>query len=151
MGASNSFGAAQWALILLALATPGGAASQAPFASHPPMRPLPEESQRSPASGEAFYVDPSRGSDSADGSLARPWRTLEHGLSRLAPGRTLYLRGGVYYETVTARLTGEPAAPITVRSYPGELAILDGGYREFFEQPADAYNLNDTKTCSKIK
>src|SRR5262249_4095662 len=29
--------------------------------------------------------------------------------------------------------------PITIRSYPGELAIIDAGIREFYEDPANAW------------
>jgi hypothetical protein len=49
------------------------------------------------------------------------------------------LRGGTYYEHVTARLGGTIAGPITIRAYPGELAVLDGGLREFFDEPAQAW------------
>ena len=65
--------------------------------------------------------------------------TIQYGVARLKPGDTLYLRGGTYYECVTMAVAGTPEKPITVRSYPGELAILDGGLREFFEDPAKAW------------
>src|SRR6185312_5349067 len=31
------------------------------------------------------------------------------------------------------------AAPITIRSYPGEMAVIDGGLREFAESPATSW------------
>jgi hypothetical protein len=34
---------------------------------------------------------------------------------------------------------GTAEKPITIRSYPGELAVLDGGFREFYEHPANAW------------
>ena len=55
------------------------------------------------------------------------------------PGDTLYLRGGTYYECVTLTVAGTAGKPITIRSYPGEVAILDGGIREFYEDPANAW------------
>src|SRR5205085_6311338 len=43
------------------------------------------------------------------------------------------------YERVTVAVCGTAEKPITIRSYPGELAILDGGIREFFDEPANAW------------
>lgn len=107
--------------------------------SHPPLRPLPHASKRPPATGPARYVDASRGNDTQSGLKTAPWKTLAHALRQLEPGQTLYLRGGTYYEHAYCAVAGTSAKPITIRSYPGELAILDGGFREFAEQPADAW------------
>src|SRR5579862_9104115 len=104
-----------------------------------PIRPLPEISQRPKAEGPALFVDAVRGSDTNPGSEQAPWKTVQHALSQLAPGDTLYLRAGVYYETVRCSLAGEPGRPITIRACPGERAILDGGFREFAESPASAW------------
>src|SRR5439155_1687081 len=57
----------------------------------------------------------------------------------LQAGETLVLRGGVYYETIRCSLSGTPDKPITIRSHPGERAIIDGGFREFFDSPATAW------------
>src|SRR4029077_5765940 len=35
--------------------------------------------------------------------------------------------------------SGMPEAPITIASYPGELAVIDGGLREFLDSPATAW------------
>ena len=43
-----------------------------------------------------------------------------------SPGTVLCLRGGVYAQVVTLSHSGTAAAPITVTSFPGERAILDG-------------------------
>jgi hypothetical protein len=40
------------------------------------------------------------------------------------PGATIYLRGGSYKGAFSSGLNGTSAAPITVRNYPGERAIL---------------------------
>jgi hypothetical protein len=103
------------------------------FQSHPPTRPLPTASARPLGAGPAYFADAKAGHDDADGSQARPWKTLAYAIGRLKPGDTLYLRGGVYYERVTISAVGTPEKPITIRSYPKELAIIDGGIREFFE------------------
>ncbi|MGE0606859.1 MAG: hypothetical protein AB7O62_07015 [Pirellulales bacterium] len=125
-------------LACLPLVLAAAAAGEEPT-SHPPMRPLPRASQRPPADGPAYYVDAARGSDQHAGSQQQPWKTLAHAVGRLQAGDTLYLRGGTYYEGVTATLAGTADKPITIRSQPGELAILDGGIRDFFEQPQTAW------------
>jgi hypothetical protein len=116
-----------------------GAEDSARFASHPPLRPLPPPSERPLAGGPAIFVDPARGKDDGDGSEKSPWRTVNHALRRLSPGDTLYLRGGVYHENVYCAAAGRKDAPITLRSYPGERAVLDGGLPEFRDDPAHAW------------
>lgn len=96
-----------------------------------PPRPLPPEGLR--------FVDPAQGADEHAGTLAAPWRTVGHALTQLSPGETLCLRAGVYYERLRISLAGRAAAPITIRGYPGERAVLDGGWREFAESPAEAW------------
>jgi hypothetical protein len=109
------------------------------YASHPPMRPLPQATKRPLAEGPARFVDPAKGDDAADGSRQKPFKTLGHALRQLTPGDTLYLRGGTYYEHVFVTQSGTEDAPITIRAYPGELAVLDGGLREFLESPQTAW------------
>ena len=108
-------------------------------ASHASMRALPVASSRPLAAGPAYYVDPVRGDAAGDGSAKKPWKTIEAAVKRLKAGDTLYLRGGTYFESVTVALAGTAAAPITIRSAPGELAIIDGGLREFEEAPKAAW------------
>jgi len=89
--------------------------------------------------GPARFVDPRQGSDRQDGSRTQPWKTLQHAVSQLLPGDTLYLHGGTYYECVSTEVCGTRSKPITIRSFPGELAVIDGGLREFFEAPESAW------------
>ncbi len=105
------------------------------FQSHRPTRPLPVESQRPMLPGDGLYVDPKSGDDTNVGRREAPWRTLSHAAGQLKPGDVLYLRGGVYYEHVAIEARGTSDNPITIRSFPGELAVIDGGLREFFETP----------------
>lgn len=44
----------------------------------------------------------------------------------LSPGDTLYVRGGVYNESVTITVQGTENARITIAAYPNEIPILDG-------------------------
>ncbi len=69
------------------------------------------------------------GSSSGDGS-SRPWdlqTALHGGNGKVQPGDTVWLRGGNYSSAapVSSTLAGTAAAPVVVRQYPGERAILD--------------------------
>ncbi len=108
-------------------------------ASHPPLRPLPEVSTRPLVNGDGYFVDPAHGKDDAPGTEKAPWRTINRAFKQLKAGDTLYLRGGVYREQVYCAIAGKPGAPITIRAYPGERVILDGGLAEFFDEPAKAW------------
>ena len=98
--------------------------------SHSPLRPFPRPSERPPSKGTGYYVDSLKGDDTQAGTEQHPWKTVQHGVLQLKAGDTLYLRGGAYYENVQMRGVGRPDAAITIRSYPGELATLDGSLRE---------------------
>lgn len=106
------------------------------YQSHGPMRPLPTAASGSLTSGSRLFVDANRGDDGNSGAEQTPWKTLAHALRRLKAGDTLYLRGGTYYEKVSLSRSGTAEAPITISSYPGEIAVIDGGLREFVESPA---------------
>ena len=109
---------------------------------HPPMRPLPVASSDPAGTGRFRYVDSAAGDDSSNGGKSAPWQSLAFSLRQLEPGDTLFLRGGIYYETAYLSRSGNEGQPITIRSYPGELAILDGGQREFFENPEQSWMPN---------
>ncbi len=68
------------------------------------------------------------GSPSGDGSRA-PWdlaTALAGATGKVQPGDTIWLRAGTYVGSFRSALAGTAAAPIVVRQYPGERAILDG-------------------------
>jgi len=71
----------------------------------------------------ARYVSPS-GSDSDAGTRAKPWHTIQKALDALRPGETAVVRSGVYRESLVMRRAGTVSAPITVRAYPGETAVV---------------------------
>ena len=139
----------RWILLMIGLCAAGRlpvlhAAAPAPdnnavVRSHPAMRPSTVLPARPLAEGPKLFVDASRGDDGAAGTEQAPLKTLATALRRLNPGDTLYLRGGVYYEKVFLSRSGTEQAPITIASYPGETAILDGGLREFLEQPEKSW------------
>jgi len=107
--------------------------------SHAAMRPLPVASDRPLASGPAYYVDPVKGDAAGDGSQGKPWKSIAASVARLKAGDTLVLRAGTYFESVMLELIGTAKAPITIRSAPGELAIIDAGLREFQDAPKTAW------------
>lgn len=113
--------------------------ARAEVRSHPPTRPLPVPSSRPESAGPSRFVDPVRGDDRSDGSRSRPWKTLQHAVDQLEAGQTLYLAGGTYFEHVTVTSQGTVQHPITIRSAPGELAVIDGGIPEFSQSPETAW------------
>lgn len=113
------------------------------YRSHPPMRPLPTARDAALADGPKKFVDSTKGDDAAAGSEAAPWKTISHAVRQLAPGDTLYIRGGTYYERPALTKSGTEAAPITIAGYPGELIVVDGGLREFAEDPAGSWQPYD--------
>ncbi len=124
------------AVVLLASSA---AAENTEVQSHHPQRSLPKAIDRVPTRGPSYYVDPARGDDTNDGSIKKPWKTMQHGIRQLKPGETLYLRGGVYHENVFLTQSGTAEAPIVITAYPNELPVLDGGLPEFLKSPATSW------------
>jgi hypothetical protein len=89
-----------------------------------------------PTSG-ALYVSPN-GSDSASGTLSDP-TTLPSAISRVAPGGTIYMRGGTYRYSQTITIppgnNGTSSARKTLSAYPGETPVLN-----FSAQSEDSSN-----------
>lgn len=79
------------------------------------------------AAGREWFVSPggaASGNGSADDPIDLP--TALSSSSPAQPGDVIWLRGGTYGGTFTSHLTGTATAPIIVRQYPSERAILDG-------------------------
>jgi hypothetical protein len=73
----------------------------------------------------SFYVS-TTGNDSNPGTQAAPWRTVQHAADVARAGCTVNVRGGVYEELVSIKASGDASDGfITIRSYPGETAVLD--------------------------
>ncbi len=79
-----------------------------------------------------YYVTPDATSDSqGNGSKAHPFTSLKMAVSRLKKGDTLYLRGGVYGETLSlSHLKGDSENYIRILAAPGETPILDGSKKK---------------------
>ena len=77
-----------------------------------------------PSPNNAYVVSPSGSGTTC--TEAAPC-SLTEGLSRAQAGDAVVLRGGVYYQGGhTLPRSGTPGAPIVIRGYPGETAVLDG-------------------------
>ncbi len=81
------------------------------------------------AHARTFYVacnHPSA-SDSNPGTLAMPWKTIQHAAETAVAGDTVLIRAGMYHEAVHFQHDGNTTAgPIVFAAYPGEKPILDG-------------------------
>jgi hypothetical protein len=87
-----------------------------------------QQSSVGEAQGTTFYVA-TNGSDSNPGTQGAPWRSVQKAANTLGAGQTALIRGGTYSEKgITFRNSGYAGGPITLRGYPGERPIIDGGY-----------------------
>ncbi len=77
-------------------------------------------------SGITYYVSTS-GNDNNAGTLAAPWRTIQHAANTVKAGDTVQVRVGTYNEIVTTKTSGNSTSGyITFQNYPGEAPIVDG-------------------------
>lgn len=76
-------------------------------------------------SGRSLFVSPA-GDDAADGSKARPWRTIAHAADASRPGDTISLGPGLYREEVLLKNSGLPGAPIRFVSEAQGAAVISG-------------------------
>jgi hypothetical protein len=128
--------------VVVATALPQGVWSlggQGTPRSHAPLRELPRIVNRPMSNGPARFVDAKAGKDSNPGSEDRPWSTINHALKQLRAGDTLCLRAGSYFENVYCAVAGTREKPITIRAYPGERVVIDGGMPEFQTDPASCW------------
>lgn len=73
----------------------------------------------------SWYVA-TTGNDGNSGTLDSPLKSISKALLRVNPGDTIFLREGAYHEFVTPTRSGEKGKLITLKSYPGETAKIDG-------------------------
>jgi hypothetical protein len=84
------------------------------------------------AHATTYYIAPSTsgGSDANTGAIGSPFASITHAATLVAPGDTVYLRGGTYSYTAVQSIgsshSGTAAAPINLLAFPGDAApILD--------------------------
>ncbi|MFE5337559.1 sigma-70 family RNA polymerase sigma factor [Isoptericola sp. NPDC056573] len=113
-------------------AAPVVAASHAPVPSapvDPVAAPAAEPPPDGPTSGVPtadLYVAPD-GSDTADGSWARPFATVAHAVAVVRPGQVIAVRGGTYRveEPLSITTDAAPGDRITLSGYRDERAVVD--------------------------
>lgn len=97
-----------------------------------------------------WYASPS-GTPSGNGTITNPWdlQTALNNTAQILPGDILWLRGGVYRGQFDSFLQGTETNPITVQSYIGEKAILNGN--TVFPTPLQTPNPPLVNTVSDIQ
>ena len=80
-----------------------------------------------PTNPSAQHYVATTGSNSNNGSINRPYRTIQHAVNQLRPGDTLNIRGGSYHEEIDlSGVSGSNNDPITITNYNDEEVVLDG-------------------------
>ncbi len=83
-------------------------------------------------SAATYYVSTS-GNDSNPGTISQPFGSLQKAINVARPSDIVYIRGGIYYPTVSIDwnpeeekgVDGTPTAPIKYENYPGEKPVFD--------------------------
>jgi hypothetical protein len=77
-------------------------------------------------SGKTYYVS-TQGNDANAGTLAAPWRTIQHAANSVHAGDTVEVKGGIYNEIVQMKSSGNATQGyITFTNYAGQTPIVDG-------------------------
>ncbi len=75
---------------------------------------------------QKIYVCAENGSDTFEGSFARPYATITRAAKDAYPGDTVFVRGGVYRERVAPPRQGIKDAPIVYMAKPGDSVYIKG-------------------------
>ena len=77
-----------------------------------------------PSSGGSTFYVATTGDDLAQGTSARPWRTIQKAIDTLRPGQRALVRSGTYTEDVVVSRGGTARDPITIAAHPGDRPTL---------------------------
>ena len=110
--------------------SPGGSnpPSSNPPSSNPPSSNPPSSTPSSPsappASGSAdYYVAPSGGDSSGNGSMSSPWATIAYASGQAGPGAVVHVAAGIYNGSFSTSSSGTSSAYIT---YEADTADFSG-------------------------
>jgi len=107
----------------------------------PPLRSTPQLETSSPldCSGTSYFVDSEAGDDLYSGMVAEtdpgrtdgPFRTIDAAYRRAQPGDCIFVKEGVYRETVTLSKQASESRPIVLQAFPGDegRAVISGAER----------------------
>ena len=96
----------------------------------------------------AEYFVAKEGADGNSGLLEAPFSTIGNAVKVLKPGDTLFIREGVYRESVTLNCSGTADQPITIQSYGLENVEISG-----VERLSTSWKLHDAEKgiyCTKV-
>jgi parallel beta-helix repeat protein len=81
-----------------------------------------------PARAAVSYYVATNGNNGNPGTKDKPLASIQDAIYQAKAGDTIFVRGGTYYlkKSLSMSQSGTANARITLRSYPGETAILDG-------------------------
>ena len=74
----------------------------------------------------ANYYVATNGVDANPGTLAQPFKTVQHAADRARPDDTILIRAGTYRETVVPARSGSLTAPITFAPFENETVVISG-------------------------
>lgn len=85
------------------------------------------------------------GSDSNNGSLNAPWKTIQRAANVAAAGDTVFVRSGTYNETISITRSGSSGAGqrIIFRNYPGELPVVDASGKSVVDGQSGVFTLSN--------
>ncbi|MFC2089364.1 T9SS type A sorting domain-containing protein [Bacteroidota bacterium] len=72
-----------------------------------------------------IYVS-TNGDDSFEGSLEDPFLTIQKAANMVKPGDTVWIRGGIYRESVSLSTDGLEGQPVVFCAYQGEEVVISG-------------------------
>jgi hypothetical protein len=79
------------------------------------------------AASPVYYVSPNGNDGSSGTSEDAPFRTIQKAADTAVAGSTIFVRGGIYNESVTVRSSGSISNGfISFQNYPGEKPVIDG-------------------------
>lgn len=122
----------KWNLFLfLCLAVIGMQActdSEVPASTTPTENPDPDDPGAPDPEPDVFvkYYVATDGDDYGPGTIDKPFKTINHAMRNVNPGDTVLVREGSYHEFVAPPKSGEVGKVITLMSYPGETAKING-------------------------
>ena len=76
--------------------------------------------------GAADYFVSPNGCDKAEGTLMKPWRTIQHAADVAKAGDVVTIRGGTYREWVKPANAGRAGVPIVYQAAKGEKVVITG-------------------------